>query len=77
MLLQNFHGSDMVKPDDGESSQVTSCRIMRQEGQMRLSWKDRFVKEMGHDQEEGKPELISIEGLDIRESGADSVGLGA
>ena len=67
----------MVRPDDGESSQVTLCRIMRQEEQMRLLRKDRFVKEMSHDQEEGEPELISTEGLDIRESGADSVGLGA
>jgi len=35
------------------------------------------VEEMGHDQEQGELELISMERLDIRESGADSVGLGA
>jgi len=32
---------------------------------------------MGHDQEKGEPKLISIEGLDIREAGADSMGLSA
>jgi len=77
ILLQEFHGSDMVRPDDSESSQVTPCRIMRQEEQMCLLQNDQFVEEMGHDQEEGEPELISMEGLDIQESGADSMGLGA
>ena len=77
MLLHEFHGSDMVRPDDSESSQVTPYRIMRQEEQMRLLQNDQFVEEMGHNQEKGEPELISTEGLDIRESGTDSVGLGA
>jgi len=36
MLLQEFYGSDMVRSDDDESSQVMPCRIMRQEEQMRL-----------------------------------------
>jgi len=50
MLLQEFHGSDMGRPDDGESSQGMPCRIMRQEEQMCLLWNDRFVEEMVHDQ---------------------------
>ena len=77
MLLQEFHGSDMVRPDDSESSQVMPCRIMREEEQRRMLLNDRLVEEIGHDQEKGEPELISTEGLDIRESGANSVGLGA
>jgi len=65
MLLQEFHGPDMVRPDDGESSQVTPYRIIRQEEQMRLLRNDRFLEEMGQDQEEVEPELISTEGLNI------------
>jgi len=52
------------------------CRIMREKEQRHILLNDWLVEEMGHDQEEGEPELISTERLEIRESGADSVGLG-
>ena len=77
MLYQEFHSSDMVRLDNVESSQVTLCRIRRQAKQMRLLPNNQLVEKMGHDQAEGEPELISTERLDMQESGADSIGLGA